>query len=412
MMKTRPAGYPTGVKFRLFQASVLSLALLLGSVSVVGSTLKAYLGEEFSTAPMWLLSSFITFPTIGNMLANLVGGATATKIGKKNICLLGCVLSCVFGILPFWLPSLEMKIASRVVASLGIGLIQPLSASLIVDCFDDKTASIMMGIQSAFVGLGRSIFSYTIAAIMVYNWHFGYFAHLYAVVVFILVMIFVPEFVNELGRNKEAGAEKAQEVKAAPKASGKLPAAAYVGLLGQLFFMLGYNAVNVCIMTAAVSTGNITQVQAAALVGFGGIAQLVAGLVFGVIKNRIGMTIGPIALICVIAGELLIAFTGTLNVWYVGIALVSIGFCWWMPFINLLVNTGTDASNSARANSMGFFGNSFGSFMFAYVMAFIGGFFGEGGINEHQAFLYGAVWVFLALIVVVGYLTFGKKKTA
>ena len=78
--------YPTGIKFRIFQAAVLSLSLLLASVSVAGCLLGD-LAAEFPDAPQYLLQSFVTFPTIGGMIANVVGGASAAKVGKKNLCL-------------------------------------------------------------------------------------------------------------------------------------------------------------------------------------------------------------------------------------------------------------------------------------------------------------------------------------
>ena len=77
--------YPTGIKFRIFQAAVLSLSLLLASVSVAGCLLGD-LAAEFPDAPQYLLQSFVTFPTIGGMIANVVGGASAAKVGKKNLC--------------------------------------------------------------------------------------------------------------------------------------------------------------------------------------------------------------------------------------------------------------------------------------------------------------------------------------
>ena len=83
--------YPTGIKFRIFQAAVLSLSLLLASVSVAGCLLGD-LAAEFPDAPQYLLQSFVTFPTIGGMIANVVGGASAAKVGKKNLCLIGIAL--------------------------------------------------------------------------------------------------------------------------------------------------------------------------------------------------------------------------------------------------------------------------------------------------------------------------------
>lgn len=392
-----------GRKLLIFQAAVLSLSLLLASVSV-GGCLLGDLAKEFPDAPTWYLQMFVTFPVIGGMLANIVGGAMAARVGKKNLCLIGIAMCFAGGFFPMFAPTLGLKIAIRVIASIGVGLIQPLSASLIVDCFEGKTANIMMGLQSSCVGLGASIFSYTMAAIMVYNWHFAYCAYLYAVAVFLLVFCGIPAFVNDIGR--ETKCETGEVI----KRRAKLPKIAYVGFFLQLIYCLGYCAIDNCLSLASVETNRITTVQAASIASWGGVASLIGGLFFGFVKNKIGMKVGPIALILNIIGLAIIGGTSTTIMWYIGVTLLKVGFCWWMPFVNFFVNEGTDESNSALATSLGFVGNSFGAFTFGYALAGMGAL--VGGISSHQAFTYGAVMVTLVLLILVGYNIFQRKKSA
>lgn len=79
-----------------------------------------------------------------------------------------------------------------------------------------------------------------------------------------------------------------------------------------------------------------------------------------------------------------------------------------MPYINFFVNKGTDETNSALATSLGFVGNSLGSFAFGYILSVVGNVI--GGISSHQAFLYGAVIVLLVLVILMGYNVVGAKK--
>lgn len=391
-----------GRKLLIFQTAVLSLSLLLASVSV-GGCLLGDLAKEFPDAPTWYLQMFVTFPVIGGMLANIVGGAMAAKVGKKNLCLIGIAMCFAGGFFPMFVPTLGLKIAIRVIASIGVGLIQPLSASLIVDCFEGKTANIMMGLQSSCVGLGASLFSYTMAAIMVYDWHFAYFAYLYAAAIFLLVIFGIPTFVNDIGRETKAATGEVI------KARRKLPKIAYVGFFLQLIYCLGYCAIDNCLSLASVETNSITTVQAASIASWGGIASLIGGLFFGFVKNKIGMKVGPIALILNIIGLAILGGTSTTVMWYIGVTLLKVGFCWWMPFINFFVNEGTDESNSALATSLGFVGNSLGAFTFGYVLAGMGAL--VGGISSHQAFTYGAVIVTFVLFLLVGYNIFQRKKS-
>lgn len=387
--------YPTGIKFRIFQAAVLSLSLMLASVAVAGCLLGD-LSAEFPDAPAYLIQSFITFPTVGGMIANIVGGASAAKIGKKNLCLLGIVLCFVGAFSPIFIPSLIGKIAVRVLAGFGVGLIQPLSASLIVDCFEGSVADTMMGFQSSCVGLGASVFSYIMAAIMVYDWHFAYCAYLLDIAIFLLVLFGIPAFVNDIGREQKKPV--AQNLDNKPMVKHKLPMACYIGFICQFIYGLGFGALDNCISLAAVETGMITTVQAAAIASWGGVAALIGGLFFGFVKGKIGYNVGWVSLVLNIVGFMIIGTTSTVPMWYVGITICKVGFCWWMPYINFLVNDGTDETNSALATSLAFVGNSLGAFIFAYVLAFISNLI--GGITQHQGFIYGCVWMGIALCLI------------
>ena len=394
MEQTQPRNYPTGIRFRIFQAAVLSLSLLLASVSVAGCLLGD-LAAEFSDLPISTIQMFVSFPIIGGMIANVTGGILAPKIGKKNLCLLGIALAFVGAISPMFIPNFYGKVAVRIVASLGVGLIQPLSASLIVDCFEGKVANVMMGFQSSMVGAGATLFASTMAAIMVYDWHYAYCAYLYAVAVFLLVLVGIPSFVNDIGREEKKPASETLNDK--PKS--KLPIAAYIGFIGQLVYCLGYGALDNCLSLAAVETGTITTVEAAAVASMGGMAALIGGLFFGLVKNKIGNNVGWLALVLNMVGMGIVGMTSTVTMWYVGVIIIKVGFCWWMPYINFLCNDGTDESNSALATSLGFVGNSLGGFIFPYVLAGIGSFI---AITQHQAFLLCIVWVGIAFVLIAG----------
>ena len=97
------------------------------------------------------------------------------------------------------MPILDGQTALRVFAGFGLGLIQPLSASLIVDCFKGKEADTLMGFQSSAVGLGATIISSTIAGIMSFDWHYFYYVYFFALVVMVIVLFFIPNAVNGLG---------------------------------------------------------------------------------------------------------------------------------------------------------------------------------------------------------------------
>ena len=352
----------------MLKSAILSLSLLLCSVSVTMAVVSS-LKQDFPNASTMELQSFVNVPVVGGIVATLAGGALASKIGKKNLCLIGTLLCFAGGFLPMFVPSLGLKIVLRVICGFGVGLIQPLSASLIVDCFKGREADTMMGIQSAMVGLGATIFSSSIAAIMSFDWHYFYFVYFFALLVFVIVLMFVPNGVNEIGRVGGGG----NSVDNGPKAKRmKMPLGAYFGMVLQIVFATGYGFYTVNLSLAAEETGAISAVQAATVMTVVSVASFVGGFVFGFAKRLLGMHIGIVAIAMEAAGLALWANTSSLGAWYAAAVLFGVGFCWFMPYVNFLVNEHTDPTISAQATSYAFFGNSVGSFLPTYAFAAFG----------------------------------------
>lgn len=388
----------------LLKSAILSLSLLLCSVSVTMAVVSS-LKQDFPNASTMELQSFVNVPVIGGIIATLVGGFLANKVGKKNLCLLGTLLCFAGGFLPMFVPSLTLKIVLRVICGFGVGLIQPLSASLIVDCFKGREADTMMGIQSAMVGLGATIFSSAIAGIMTFDWHYFYFVYFFALLVFFFVLVFVPNSVNEIGKVHKS--EQAGEAK--PKRT-KMPFGAYFGMILQIVFATGYGFYTVNLSLAAEETGVITAVQAATVMTVVSISSFIGGFLFGFAKRFVGMFIGIIAIAMEAAGLFLWANTASLGAWYAAAVLFGVGFCWFMPYVNFLVNEHTDPTISAQATSYAFFGNSVGSFLPTYAFAALGAL--TGLTSTWKSLNEAGVMMIICIVMVLVFNAFDKKKPA
>lgn len=389
----------------MLKSAILSLSLLLCSVSVTMAVVSS-LKQDFPNASTMELQSFVNVPVIGGIIATLIGGAFASKIGKKNLCLLGTLLCFAGGFLPMFVPSLAFKIVLRVICGFGVGLIQPLSASLIVDCFKGREADTMMGIQSAMVGLGATIFSSAIAGIMTIDWHYFYFVYFFALLVFFFVLAFVPNSVNEIGRvRKSTQADDA----AKPKRT-KMPLGAYFGMVLQIVFATGYGFYTVNLSLAAEETGVITAVQAATVMTVVSISSFIGGFLFGFAKRFVGMFIGIIAIAMEAAGLFLWANTASLGAWYAAAVLFGVGFCWFMPYVNFLVNEHTDPTISAQATSYAFFGNSVGSFLPTYAFAALGAL--TGLTSTWKSLNEAGIMMLICIVMVLVFNAFDKKKPA
>lgn len=97
-----------------------------------------------------------------------------------------------------FVPSLTLEIVLRVICGFGVGLIQPLSASLIVDCLKKGSeADALTGIRSTMVGLGATIFSSAIAG-MASAWKSLNFAAVLTIVCIIMTLLSVHSIRNAI----------------------------------------------------------------------------------------------------------------------------------------------------------------------------------------------------------------------
>ena len=112
----------SGLKKVMLKGAILSLALLLQSISVTAAVVSS-LKQDFPNASAMELQCFVTVPVLGNIIATLIGGRFATRIGKKNLCVIGTLLCFVGGFFPMFIPILDGQTALRVLAGFGRGLI-------------------------------------------------------------------------------------------------------------------------------------------------------------------------------------------------------------------------------------------------------------------------------------------------
>lgn len=377
----------SGPRRLMLKAAILSLALLLQSITVSAAVVSS-LKQDFPNASAMALQGFVTVPVLGNIIATLIGGRFATRIGKKTLCIIGTLLCFIGGFAPMFVPVLGVQTALRVLAGFGLGLIQPLSASLIVDCFKGKEADTLMGFQSSAVGLGATVISSSIAGIMSFDWHYFYCVYALALLVMVIVLLFIPNSVNELGREPGGGAAKRTA----------MPVSAYFGMALQIVFATGYGFYTINLSLAAEETGVITAVQAATVITIISVSALVGGLVFGLVKRLVGMKVGVLAIAMQAVALLIWGNTASLGLWYAAGVLLGVGFCWFMPYVNILVNEHTDPSISAQATSYAFFGNSIGSFIPPYAFAALGAL--TGVTSPWKSMNMGAAFMVLCIVMI------------
>ena len=111
-------------------------------------------GQAYPTVPTSLVQMLVTAPALTSMAVALAAGWLVTKIPKKRLVLLGCLVMGALGIAPMAGGGFGMLLLSRLLMGAGMGLLMSLSTAIIADYFDGAERTAVMGLQGAGAGGG------------------------------------------------------------------------------------------------------------------------------------------------------------------------------------------------------------------------------------------------------------------
>jgi MFS family permease len=382
-----------------FKITFLSSSLLLVGVTAIGA-LVSEIGAAFPDISIIMIQSLVTIPSIAQMLSILIGGVIAYRLGKKNLLLLGIICFIAGGIGPMFANNYYVILALRLLVGIAVGLLQPLTGSLIADFFSGKERGTMMGLQSTTVGIGGASFNLLIDILLIYGWKSTFIIYpVIGCIVLILSAIFIPSEKN-LKNKKEV-------TSAGPKE--KMPGKVYVCCVVMFFFQMTVTSLFIS-LALSVSENNIgTSADSAFLITILSVGSLITGVLFGVLYNTLKKNLGIISLTVSMISLWILGLTSSLPSYYLGALLSGFGFGSFMPFLITEANERTTVATSAMATGIVFFGNSLGNFAAPYVLGSLAGLIGN---NSSSQFVVAAIiQVILCIFVLVYWLRDTKNGT-
>lgn len=350
----------------LFIVSLLSVSLLLSDAGAVSPVLPS-LAEQFPDIPGAAIQSFITAPSLAAVVATLVVGGLASRIGKRRLALGGMIAILLGGLAPLVLIPLGnywIVLVARLLVGLGIGTLQPVSASLIVDFYQGRARNRLLGWQSSVVGAGNVVWGVIVAWLMGWGWMAAFWVYLAVLVIFALFALFVPEPPNNV-------AEDSTDIAAAVSGSApkvRLPRGAIVAAVLMMLMTMAFQANAISLPFLAVTEREIVSgASVSLLMSVFGIASIVAGVCFGWVYRGLQKWTGTVALVVLGAGLTTAISAHSSVALFVTVVLIGLGFGTYMPFSFTSINRHTDAGNSALAVAVLFTGAAIGGFLAPYV---------------------------------------------
>ncbi len=212
----------------LIQVSILSISLLTVMASAAISPALAKIAQAFPGTEPTSIKLVLTLPSLLIIPFSLLAGWLASRMRKKLILLIGLVIYFLGGVGGGFANSITQLLIIRGIFGIGVGLIIPLSISLIADFYEKDQRAKMMGLSGSVSHFGGVVFLLVSGWLACLSWRYAFGVYGLSLIIILMILFWLPE--------KESK-------KPAGTVSGKLPGGIFVcAVLGALMMVAFYAA--------------------------------------------------------------------------------------------------------------------------------------------------------------------------
>ena len=196
-------------KYPLFKPALLSLSLL---TILTGAAIAPTLGNiaaAFPSSSATEIQLVLTLPSIFIMSVALLTGRLSQIVPKRILLLVGLVIYLISGVAGGFSTSIAMLLVTRSILGVAVGIITPLSVSLITDFYYGEERAQMMGYAQAARSLSGVLTTPLIGLVAAANWRNIFWVYTLALPVILGVLWILPEpKMPELkeGKDEKSGA--------------------------------------------------------------------------------------------------------------------------------------------------------------------------------------------------------------
>lgn len=306
--------------------SILSVSLLTIMAPTAISPALAAIKEAFPDISATQAKLVLTLPTLVMMPIGLFSAKLTARIDKKKLLLTGMVLFLVFGVAGGFVSNFKLLLFMRVFFGLGLGIMTPLSTSLIFDFAPDTSKrSKLLGIQGASNQLGGLIFMSLSGILASISWRYSFLTYAFVIVSIVLTSLFMPSIPPY--KAKQGAAGNAVE----KKMSKKIFILAFFALMiFSCYFVIN---TDLALFMDVEHIGNARECGYA--LSLMRIPAIVAGILLAWIMRNLKDWTMPFATVIMAAGYLVIAYADSYGILMLGCLIVGLGGGFALPPISL-----------------------------------------------------------------------------
>ncbi|GAE31055.1 MFS transporter [Halalkalibacter hemicellulosilyticus] len=364
---------------KLIKTAILSVSLL---TVMAGAAISPALGDialAFPNSNETTIKLILTLPSVMIIPFIFVSSYLTRQFSKKSILLVGMVFYLIGGLGGGLVPTIELLLLFRAILGIGVGLMMPLSTSLVADFFDGQERTTTMGQVSAVNNLGGVVLFLLSGVLAAISWRIAFSVYALVVVSMIIVWLFLP---------KQQPIDQGGQVKLEP-----LPKRVYFTGVAMFFILLVFFALpsNMALFMQQEGIGNSQ--NAGMVISAGTAAGFVAGLILARTKRFFQHFFYTGMLLLMAVGFLIIAFAPNAIIIGCGVGLMGFGFGSLMPIVfdhvTHLVPRVQVVQAMAVVTSMLFLGQ----FLSPIILDSIGVLVGDGSIRFTYFLLAGSLFL-------------------
>lgn len=214
---------------RMLKPTIISIAMATVMAGAAISPALGLIAQHFSDANPVLIKLILTAPSLTVIPFSFISSYLTRKIPKRSIVLIGISIYVIAGVGAQFAENIWLLLGLRFVLGAGVGLVMPLSFTLISDHFKGEERAQMMGYNTAFSNIGGIVTMLLAGFLASFSWKMPFNVYLLGVIIFILVYFYLPKnepLTPSTGKQKE-----------------KIPPSVYGYAFASLGIMLAYIAI-------------------------------------------------------------------------------------------------------------------------------------------------------------------------
>jgi MFS family permease len=178
---------------KMLKPTILSVSLLTIMASAAVAPALGKIRLAFPAANATLIKLVLTLPPLIIIPFSLLSGWLVYRIKKKTLMITGLLIYLIAGCGGGFARSITELLVIRAILGIGVGLIMPLSTTLVGDFFQGPARSKMMGLAASVQNLGGVIFQIVAGYLAVISWRYSFGVYSMALVILVLIMAWLPE---------------------------------------------------------------------------------------------------------------------------------------------------------------------------------------------------------------------------